>query len=369
MLIQSSSVLASATVDELGAIWDDFARTQCAAYSPIYERICAGVARDLEILDLVREAPPEAHVPNVLLATVRFLLLGGTDHPLASIYAGRRDDDPFPEFRDFVLAHRERVLTVLEHRRTQTNEIGRCAVLAPALAEVQRRTLRPLALLDVGASAGLNLRLDAYRLDYGSLAIGPEGAPTVTCTVHGSRPPVLGVELDLAWRLGLDRSPVDVTSGDERRWLEACVWPDQPERAARLRDALDLATADPPALVTGDAVDDLHAAAAGAPKGAELVVVTSWAAAYLDRARRRAFVQAIADLGRTTHWVAGEGVGTVLDLEPGEPPDHPGIAPNVLSLQRFEDATPHPPELLAWVHPHGAWLDWRAVDADPTAEH
>ena len=142
---------------ELGPIWEWFADTSCKGYSPLYDRICRVVAHDDAVLALVQEAPPPAHQPNVLLGVVHYLLLGGLDHPLAAVYAGESDADPGPLFVDVCLTHRAEVLALMETRRTQTNECGRSAVIGPALTWVAAQYGAPLALLDVGASAGLNL--------------------------------------------------------------------------------------------------------------------------------------------------------------------------------------------------------------------
>ena len=76
-------------LSELGRVWEWFADTGCRAYSPLYDRISRFVARDGELLALIQEAPPAAHQPNVILAAVHYLLLGGLDHPLVEVYAGR----------------------------------------------------------------------------------------------------------------------------------------------------------------------------------------------------------------------------------------------------------------------------------------
>src|SRR5207245_11305897 len=113
---------------------------------------------DAHLLALVLESPPAAHMPLVLLAAVHYLLLEGLDHPLADVYAGRTAADPAPLFRQLCLDHRHAAAELLAHRHVQTNEVGRSALIAPALAVVAARLGEPLALVDVGASAGLNLR-------------------------------------------------------------------------------------------------------------------------------------------------------------------------------------------------------------------
>src|SRR5262249_31006609 len=97
------------------------------------------VAASDDVLALLDEAPPRSHQPNVLLAAVHYLLLGGLAHPLAAVYAGSSDAEPGPLFVDICLTHRDEILELLATRHTNTNEVGRSAVIAPALTAVARR--------------------------------------------------------------------------------------------------------------------------------------------------------------------------------------------------------------------------------------
>ena len=163
---------------ELGAIWVYVADSGCRGYSPLYDRICRTVAVSDEVLDLVSEAPPLGHNPVLLLAAVHFLLLGGLDHPLARVYAGESDADPGPLFVDLCLNHRDAILELLATEQVNTNEVGRSALIGPALTTVASRLDTPLGHVDVGCSAGLNLLCDRYRLDYGAAGVtGPVDAP------------------------------------------------------------------------------------------------------------------------------------------------------------------------------------------------
>ena len=151
--------------EDLAARWIRFADQECRGYSPLYERISRAIAGDEELLALVQRTPPSSHQPNLLLAAVHDLLLSGVEHPLAEVYSGSSSADPVPLFRDFCLTHRDAVQALLVSRHTQTNECGRSAAIVPALRWVSEQLGEPLALVDVGASAGLNLLCDRYRLD------------------------------------------------------------------------------------------------------------------------------------------------------------------------------------------------------------
>ncbi len=348
--------------EELGRRWEVFAEQECRGYSPLYESICRSVAADDDLLALVESGPRSAHQPNVLLASVHYLLLGGVDHPLADVYAGTSREDAAPLFRDFCLTRRDDVVALLATRHTQTNECGRSAAIVPALTWVARDLREPLALVDVGASAGLNLLCDQYRIDYGPAgAIGPPDSPVrIDCRVLGGSPPVAARPLKLAARLGLDREPLDLDDPDATRWLLACVWPDT-GRLDRTTAAIDLARARKPVVVEGDAVDDLAGVLARLPDDATPCITTTWSFAYLSLEQRHAFTEQLTRLAtdRPLAWISAEGPGIVDRFELGEPPEHDLTTPSVLGVEVF-DGRRRRPTLLAWVHPHGHWIDWRA---------
>jgi len=154
--------------DDLANLWSWFGTQQFRGYSPIYERIAEVVAGDRELLELLRTAPPAAHLPPAPLAAVHYLLLDGLDHPLGDVYVGRSNADPGLLFPELCRSHRAEILGLLETRRVQTNDCGRSALLGPALTWVASQVGGPYCLLDVGASAGINLLCDRYLLDYGS---------------------------------------------------------------------------------------------------------------------------------------------------------------------------------------------------------
>jgi hypothetical protein len=347
---------------ELGRIWDWFADTSCRGYSPLYDRICRAAAQDEEVLDLVRAAPEEAHIPNVLLAAVHFLLLGGLDHPLAAVYAGTTDADPWPLFREICFDHRAEISALMETRRTNTNECGRSAVIGPALTWAAEAVGAPLAVCDVGTSAGLNLGCDRFRLDYGDAgATGPaDSTVRIECAVKGGTPPIAAALPAIAARVGLDRSPVDLSNADDARWLLACTWPDT-GRLDRTRAAIRDGQQHPPTIHQGDMVADVYRVLGELPPDATVCVLTTWAVAYLSRAGRAEFAAELARMGRERPvvWISGEGPNVVpafagldvptLDIEAS-------ILGAIVYDGGSERAIP-----LAFVHPHGSWIDWIAA--------
>ena len=342
--------------DPLAQLWTWFADTQCRGYSPLYEAVTRAVAGDEELLGIVRAAPPAAHLPPALLAAVHYQLLDGFAHPLADVYAGRSDADPVPLFRDVCRRRRAEIDALLATRHIQTNDCGRSAVIGPGLTWLAARLGEPLALVDVGASAGLNLLCDRYRLDYGDRgATGPADSPVVVrCHVEGAAPIAPWLPRIVA-RVGVDREPVDLTRPEDVRWLLACVWPDT-GRLERTAAAIDLARKDPPTVVAGDGNEATPGVLAALPGGALPVVVTTWAFAYLSVEERHAFVAMLAERSHAgpLAWLSAEGAGTVEELGPAGPSD-----PDVLGVVVFEGGTLRA-HVLGTVHSHGHWLEWRA---------
>lgn len=342
---------------ELAQEWRNFAAQQCHGYSPLYEAFALAVAGAPDVLDLTLEAPLAGRQPNVLLAAVQDLRLRGK----GELDAG----DPGEAFCRFVRAHRSEVAALLAHRRTNTNECGRSAVLVPALRWAADRIGAPIALLDVGTSAGINLHLDRFLLDYGAgRRTGPsDAAVRIGCTLVGD-PPITAEAPPIAARLGLDQAPVDLADPDEARWLLACVWPDT-GRLDRTRAAIDVARADPVELVRGDVVDDVAGAAGKLPDDLPLCVMTSWVLAYLPRRRRAAFVDELRALSRQrpVAWISAEGPGVVDGLPPIPEVDEAfagGIEPSVLAGTIFLDGD-RDSHVLGRCHPHGTWLQWTAA--------
>ncbi|QVJ03263.1 DUF2332 domain-containing protein [Nocardiopsis eucommiae] len=254
-----------------------------------YERLALGVAGDAEVRELVASLPEgNKRQPNLLLGAVRYL--GG---PI----------DSWEGFREWVVEHWERVRRVVETRMTQTNEVRRCATLLPVLARLEG----PLALVEVGASAGLCLYPDRYRYSYdGGAPVGPQGSPVLLeCGTRG-RVPVPGRVPEVVWRAGLDLNPLDASDADDVRWLESLVWPGEhrAERVARLRAAASVAAADPPVMVAGNLLEALPELAGRAPSGATLVVFHSAVAAYLSEGERVEWERLVG--GLPGHWVSNE---------------------------------------------------------------
>ena len=339
-----------------------------------YERICEGVAEDDALLTMVAAAPPDQRRPNILLAAVHYLLLRGTDDPLRAHYPSvayleGRDPEPgvppgdlFDAFRSFCLAHDERILALVGAKATQTNEVGRCAGIYPAVAAVAERVRKPVVVVDLGAAAGLNLLFDRFAYDYGSTVRGTPASPVhLTCELRSGKLP--SAEPDVAYRLGLDRRPVDVRDEDSALWLLACQWPDHMDRFTNACNAIRFARSfdDFPDVVGGDMVHDLLGVVARLPEWPHLCLVHSWVAAYLTPSEQHELADTVATIARArpVSWLYAETPYEV----PGLPmPPPPGERVKGASAVVLVDAEPGwrgtDVVRLADMHSHGRWLEW-----------
>lgn len=242
--------------------------------SPLYARLSRAVAADDILLALAARARPGQPPPNLLFAAVHFLLLSNVKHPLAAFYpsvGGTDDGDPLPAFRDFCRVYAREIEEILLTRRVQTNEVRRCAILLPAFGQIGKT----LNLIEIGASAGLNLLWDKYAYDYGDAGKTGAGMLTLTCEAR-SKVPVPKTMPTVTGRMGLDLNPVDVTDADAVLWLRALIWPEHGERMERLTQAVEIARQNPPELRAGDALDLLPQAFADTPDEATLTVFHSF---------------------------------------------------------------------------------------------
>ena len=377
-----------------------FANADCAS-EPLYATLSRAIAGDREMLELLLLAPYPQRRPVLLFAATHDLLLAGAAHPLARFYrsvapAGdvRLDvDHAFAAFADFCIQQRDALVVSLRERTMQTNEVGRCAGLRLMLAGLERE--QPLALIDVGCSAGLNLLVDRYRFHYrlpdrSVRKIGSDSAVVIPAAFEGDVSVLDGTEMPaIVGRFGIDLEPLDVRDPRDARWLGACVWPSEVERHVRLAGAIALARGvgenparpaganRPPGpmqhatrevgldLRRGDAIDLLPGIVAAIARDVRPVVFHSWAVSYFDREARTRFAEVVRAivLERDGVWISAEATAVVPGL------DAPALAADTLP-ERREATLWHVTtrsadgackvRTMARSHPHCRWIEWLA---------
>ena len=329
--------------------------------APFTAGVSAAIADDVGTVSILAAAPEEQQLPVLLLAAIHDQVLADPGCELAAWYptvsTAPRQDDVRPALVAHCRDHGERLRALVASRGTQTNEVGRCALLLPALAMVAA-DVGPLAWVDVGSSGGLNLHLDRFEYEY--RPGGHVGEPSTVLLETGTRGhvPVPDRTPPIARRLGLDRSPIDLTDPAEARWLRACVWPDQRDRFRRLDAAIRVAHDHPVEVRRGDAVDDVPAVIDEIATDGHPVVTNSWVLNYLPRSRRDDYLTALDRVGRARDlsWVFAESPRDAPGL-----PFGPAVADRAITalvLVRWRDGERRV-DHLGVAHPHGYWLHWR----------
>jgi hypothetical protein len=259
------------------------------------------------------------------------------------------NEDPFPPFKDFVAQHKDAIAPMIATRVTNTNEVGRSALLHPGFRALASQAGTPLHLVEIGPSAGLNLIWDRYGVRYtkeGEVASGiaPDAKLVLDCGLQGEAIPPTGPSPTVASRIGLELNPVDLSNPDDLDWLRALIWPDDVARLARLDQAIALSGADRPKIRAGDALALLPDALAEIPQK-ETACVYHTIAIYQFSAEMKDALEAIltvAGVRRPVHRLSFEYDGT----------DY------AMTLIRYADGA-REERTLALAHPHGRWIDWR----------
>lgn len=232
----------------------------------------------------------------------------------------------------------------------QTNEVARSAALAGGFHTIATLTSLPLTILEIGASAGLNLHWDSFCFDLGGTVIHKTaGRPMIAPAWEG--PPPVVTDVDVNERAGCDRAPIDIRSEDEVLRLRAYVWPDQTDRLERLDQALAVARKFPVTIDRTDAADWAERRLAQQRDGVTTVLYHSIVWQYLAQESQERLQRLIDRIGKRARATAPFAWLRM------EPETQKAAALHLTLWPRGETL------FLADVDYHGRWIHWR-VGAD-----
>lgn len=332
-------------------------RTQAAfcrtAGSPLTGEVCAVLAEWLDhrtqtgatILDWPGNPMADALMMRIT-GGLNALARSGRDPALSALYRARNGD--FARGIPRALAEWDDWLLPWLEGPPQTNEVARAGALWPGIMTVADRFGPDVELIELGASAGLNLNLDRFGYVLDGIATGDPGSGVqLNPEWHGKAP--VSATVNVVARAGVDQNPLDVSKPEVVERLMAYVWPDQDERVARISAAIALAQANPPLVIQADAADWLEDRLAHPqPAGVARIVYHSIVLQYIPpqgRARIGAAMQragALASAERPLAWLSYE---------------FPEVAPMAeIHLTLWPEGESR---LLGLAHPHGAAIEWR----------
>ena len=342
-------------LSKLGQVFKRFSEETYIDSSPLYETLARLVANDIEVLDIASSARARP-VPNLLFATVHYLLLRDAPDTLSSFYASLTTDpqpngEAYPHFRNFCLAHESAIRDLLSTRLVQTNEVGRCAYLMPAFSLIADENPGfPLSLVDIGSSAGLHLLWDRYSYEYSDgVHKGDIFSPVkIMAEVRSTTsPPLPGSFPSITSRIGVDLNPVDLTDRDAAMWLRALIWPEHKRRADQLKAAIGLAICSPPKLIAGNALEALPAVLDQTSSDSTLCIFHNYTLNQFSREDLREFNSILDEcsLDRDVYLLSAEGLW-----------GRNYAALELVLLRRASRSS----RKLANVDFHGGWLEWTA---------
>ncbi|WP_308639529.1 DUF2332 domain-containing protein [Paenibacillus silvisoli] len=283
-----------------------FAERECKGSSLLYEQLASRIASDEELLTMLSASRAGQPVPNLFLAAVHYLLFQGRQHALRQFYPSlveqpRAASEAFPAFKAFCLLHRNDISRLLATKLVQTNEVRRCAYLYPVFCHIHQLTTKPLALVEIGTSAGLQLLWDQYKYSYNGMdgCFGNQQSDFVMeATIRGTNRPILLRESPpVASRLGIDLHVNRLQNKEDRMWLKALIWPEHTQRRNHFNAAARLFQQQDVQLIQGDGIaylDQIEADSANA-----LCIFHTHVANQLTKDAKKRLFDGIHRLGET----------------------------------------------------------------------
>jgi hypothetical protein len=283
-----------------------FAEKECKGSSLLYEFLSIKISKDDELLAICSYAGEGQPIPNLLLGAVHYLLLNGKDHSLKEFYPSivsnpKSYEDSFEFFKDFCFKYRNEIESILKTRLVQTNEVRRCAYLYPVFCTIYEKVKKPLALIEIGTSAGLQLFWDKYSYSYGENDIygNIDSKLNITAEIKGENTPILhSTPPPVSTRIGIDLHTIDLNDKDEKLWLKSLIWPEHKERLFMFEEAASYIKEDLVSLFDGDGISLLSKFVDNIPEDSVICIFHTHVANQIPLERKKQLLQTVEAIGR-----------------------------------------------------------------------
>ncbi|MEW8987631.1 MAG: DUF2332 domain-containing protein, partial [Bacillus sp. (in: firmicutes)] len=292
--------------DEISLKFKRFAVQECKGSSPLYEFLSSKIAEDTLMLDLAGKARKGQPVPNLFLGAVHYLLLKGYNHPLAGFYPSLTDqplpaEEAYPVFVDFCRTYPDELIELLKSKIVQTNEVRRCSYLYPIFSRISLMTRKPLALIEIGTSAGLQLFVDKYSYSYGSDEIfgNFDSEVQLRSELRGDQTLLNPLtHFFVATSIGVDVNINDVRNTEDYLWLKALIWPEHAERRELFEKAASYVSNQTLSLIEGDGVEILRSLVSEVPEEQVICVFHTHVANQMPVQTKEKLLGQIKEIGK-----------------------------------------------------------------------
>lgn len=292
-------------IDDISLKFRNFAIRECRGSSPLYEFLALNIAEDADMIELASSGRKGQPVPNLFLGSVHYLLLQQYDHPLAEFYPSITDqpnltENVYPIFVDFCRVYSNEIIELLNNKMVQTNEVRRCSYLYPVFSHVFQKVKQPLALIEIGTSAGLQLFADKYSYSYGTDKIYGNKAADVhlSSEIRGDSSILNSLhQPEVATRIGIDLHINDVRNTEDYLWLKALIWPEHHERRELFEKAASYVSNQTLRLIEGDGVELLKPLVSEIPGEQVICVFHTHVANQMPTGAKNKLLEQIIEIG------------------------------------------------------------------------
>ena len=335
---------------QLALRFKNFSTTECKDSSELYEFLSLKVSEDDAILELCTEAREGQPVPNLLFGAVHYLLLKGKDHQLKQYYPSltneyrKVEEEAFLHFKDFCIGYKEEIIPILKSKLVQTNEVRRCAYLYPVFSLIYSKVKKPLSLVEIGTSAGLQLLWDKYSYSYGTDEIyGDKNSSVhITSEIKGEQIPLILPEAPpVSSKIGFDLHVNDLRNYEDYVWLKSLIWPEHIERLELFEKAAECYKENPIGLIEGDGVNLLKEVLVKLSEDTAICVFHTHVANQLPEELKVKLVETIKETGK------GKDVFHIYN----------NMWDRKLHLDYFIDGVEYK-EIIGETDGHGRWFEW-----------
>jgi hypothetical protein len=333
-----------------------FAEQECKSSSKFYYNLSIRLAKDDELSRMASYASFGQPIPNIFFAAVHYLVLKNKNCELASYYPSiaknlNNPPLPFDVFKDFCIHNESQILELISTRIVQTNVINRCSYLMPILSELINKGQKNACIIDIGASAGLNLNFDIYEYWTNSQKIFGDSSVKIEFETKDSDIKSIQPINYLMRKIGVDLHPINPQNDDEKLWLNALIWPDHLERFNSMEKALELRQNGGIEMLQASTVPQFEEIINGQRNDETLIVYATHTLYQFSQESRLDFFNMLDSIGkkRDFYFLSVESTKYLQEKYDS--------SQTVIELTSYTNGQKNE-EIIAETNGHGNWIHW-----------